>query len=135
MLERYEYISRGEVIYFFYKGEHFATLFDKGTSHQELKHDGSIDDYGWKKKVNESHNDSVALVLSKDQDFDDVKRLLSTDKKAKDLNFDHWSHSQPLGSNRGHLITMFFYNTKDEVKDFIERNNIKIANKFALGLD
>jgi hypothetical protein len=47
MLDRYEHISRGEEIYFFNKGKHFGTLFDKGTRYQELKHDGSIDDYGW----------------------------------------------------------------------------------------
>lgn len=50
MLDRYEHISRGEEIYFFNKGIHFGTLFDKGTRYQELKHDGSIDDYGWMKK-------------------------------------------------------------------------------------
>ena len=35
--------------------------------------------------VNESNNDSVPLVLTSDQDFEEVKRFLSTDKKAKDL--------------------------------------------------
>ena len=85
--------------------------------------------------INESNDDSVPLVLSKDQDFEEVKRFLSTDKKAKDLNFTHWESGRYLGANRGHLITMFFSNTKDEVKDFIERNNIEVANKFAFRID
>lgn len=129
MLDRYDYLSRGEEIYFFNNGKHFATLFDKGTKHQELKHDGTIDDYGWQKKVNESHLDEIEMILSKDQDFDEVKRLLTTDRKAKNLNFTHWASGQPLGSIRGHLITMFFDNPKSEVTDFIQRNDIKIANK------
>ena len=129
MLDRYDYLSRGEEIYFFNNGKHFATLFDKGTKHQELKHDGTIDDYGWQKKVNESHLDEVEVILSKDQDFDEVKKLLITDKKANHLNFTHWASGQPLGSIRGHLITMFFSNTKQELTDFIQRNDIKIANK------
>jgi hypothetical protein len=85
--------------------------------------------------VNESNDDSIPLVLTKNQDFEEVKRLLSTDKKAKDLNFTHWESGRYLGANRGNLITMFFSNTKDEVKDFIERNNIEVANKFAFRID
>jgi hypothetical protein len=50
MLDRYEYMSRGEEIHFFNKGKHFGTLFNKGTRFQELKHDGSLDDKGWIKK-------------------------------------------------------------------------------------
>ena len=50
MLDRYEYLSRGEEIHFFNKGEHFGTLFNKGTRFQELKHNGSLDDKGWIKK-------------------------------------------------------------------------------------
>jgi hypothetical protein len=50
MLDRYEYMSRGEEIHFFNKGKHFGTLFNKGTRYQELKHDGSLDDKGWIKK-------------------------------------------------------------------------------------
>jgi|LakMenEpi03Aug12_release.lakeMendotaPanAssembly.Ray.scaffolds.fasta_scaffold164149_3 hypothetical protein len=50
MLDRYESMSRGEEIYFFNKGKHFGTLFDKGTRFQELRHDGSLDDKGWIKK-------------------------------------------------------------------------------------
>ena len=85
--------------------------------------------------IGESNSDSVPLVLTADQDFEEVKRFLSTDKKAKDLNFTHWESGRYLGANRGHLITMFFSNTKDEVKDFIERNNINVANKFAFLID
>ena len=51
MLDRYEYMSRGEEIHFFDKGKHFGTLFNKGTRFQELKHDGSLDDKGWLNKI------------------------------------------------------------------------------------
>ena len=84
-------------------------------------------------RSNKSLNE-VEMILSKDQDFEDVKRLLRTDKKANILNFTHWSSGQPLGSNRGHLITMFFSNTIEEVANFIQRNDIKIANKSYFGL-
>ena len=79
--------------------------------------------------VNESASAYAEMILAKDQDFDQVKKLLRTDKKANHLNFTHWSHGQPLGSIRGHLITMFFDNPKSEVTDFIQRNGIKVANK------
>jgi hypothetical protein len=134
MKERYESKEDGDNIYFFDKsGNHFGTLFDLGSRYQELRHNGKLDDYGYLKESNS--NNEVEMILSKDQDFDDVKRLLITDKKANNLNFTHWSHGQPLGSIRGHLITMYFYNTKDEVTSFIQRNDIKIANKSNFNLD
>ena len=85
--------------------------------------------------MNESNSNEVEMILSKDQDFDDVKKLLTTDKKANNLNFTHWASGQPLGSIRGNLISMFFGNTKDEVTSFIQRNDIKIANKSNFNLD
>jgi hypothetical protein len=86
--------------------------------------------------LDESSSDEVELILSKDQDFDDVKKLLRTDKKANlTLNFTHWASGQPLGSIRGHLISMFFRNTKNEVASFIVRNDIKVANKSYFDLD
>jgi hypothetical protein len=128
MKERYKTKEDGDSIYFFDKsGNHFGTLFDLGSRYQELRHNGKLDDYGYLKESNS--NNEVEMILSKDQDFDDVKRLLRTDKKANHLNFTHWSHGQPLGSIRGHLITLFFDNPKSEVTDFIQRNDIKIANK------
>ena len=52
MKERYEYASRvfgnTDEIYFFDKGYHFGTLFKEG-SFLELKHDGSLNDLGWRK--------------------------------------------------------------------------------------
>ncbi len=52
MKERYEYASRvfgnTDEIYFFDKRYHFATLFKEG-SVLELKHDGSLNDLGWRK--------------------------------------------------------------------------------------
>jgi hypothetical protein len=127
MKDRYEYKEDRDNIHFFDKsGNHFGTLFDIGSRYQELRHNGKLDDYGYLK---ESASAYTEMILSKDQDFDDVKKLLRTDKKAKNLNFTHWSHGQPLGSIRGHLITMFFDNPKSEVTDFIQRNDIKIANK------
>ena len=85
--------------------------------------------------INESNSDEVEMILSKDQDFDDVKKLLRTDKKANNLNFTYWASGQPLGSIRGNLISMFFGNTKEEVTSFIQRNDIKIANKSNFNLD
>ena len=52
MKERYEYASRAfgntDEIYFFDKGYHFCTLFKEG-NFLELKHDGSLNDLGWRK--------------------------------------------------------------------------------------
>jgi hypothetical protein len=51
MKDRYDFQEEGDMIYFFdKKGNHFGTLFDLGTRYQELKNNGSIDDYGWPKK-------------------------------------------------------------------------------------
>lgn len=86
--------------------------------------------------INESNSDKeVEMILSKDQDFDDVKKLLRTDKKANHLNFTHWASGQPLGSIRGNLISMFFSNPRGEVTSFIVRNDIKVANKSYFDLD
>jgi hypothetical protein len=59
MLDRYDYEEDGDSVYFFdNKGNHFATLFDKGTRYQELKHNGTVSEYGWIKEnkliINES---------------------------------------------------------------------------------
>jgi hypothetical protein len=51
MKDRYDFKEDGDNIYFFNdKRHHFGTLFDVGTRYQELRNDGSIDDYGWMKK-------------------------------------------------------------------------------------
>lgn len=70
----------------------------------------------------------IPLILSKEEDFDRVKRILRTDPQFGDLIFTYWERSQPLGSIRGNLITMYFANTKNEVADFIKAHGIKIAN-------
>lgn len=77
--------------------------------------------------INESESE-VALILSKDEDFERVKKILHTDPKFSKLNFIHWAHGQPLGSVRGHLITMYFLNSKEDILDFIESHDIKVAN-------
>lgn len=42
-LKMYDYEEDGDEIHFFDKGgDHFATLFNKGSSYQELRHDGSV---------------------------------------------------------------------------------------------
>lgn len=62
MKERYDFQEDGDSIYFFNKkGHHFGTLFDVGTRYQELKHDGSINDYGWLKE-------SQDITMTKDSD-------------------------------------------------------------------
>ncbi len=48
MKSRYDFKVNGDEIYFFDKGFHFATLFKEG-SFYELKHDGTLDQYGWRK--------------------------------------------------------------------------------------
>jgi len=49
--DRYDYQEDGDEIYFFNKEDrHFCTMFGVGTRYQELKHDGTIDEYGWPKK-------------------------------------------------------------------------------------
>jgi len=47
MKERYEYDINGDEIYFFDDGYHFGTLYKKGRF-LELRHDGSINEYGWR---------------------------------------------------------------------------------------
>lgn len=47
MQDRYVFKEDGDNIHFFNNGKHFATLFDKGTPYQLIKHDGSLDEYGW----------------------------------------------------------------------------------------
>ena len=83
--------------------------------------------------VNESKE--IELILSNDEDFDRIKKLLRTDKNANDLNFTHWSHGMPLGSAKGKLITMYFANSKEEVEAFINKNSINVANKSNFNLD
>lgn len=48
MLDRYDHEEAGDSIHFFdKKGNHFATLFDRGSRYQELRHNGTVDDKGW----------------------------------------------------------------------------------------
>ena len=50
MKDRYDYQEDGNDIHFFDdNGFHFGTLFDAGTRYQQLRHDGKLDDYGWRK--------------------------------------------------------------------------------------
>lgn len=47
MLDMYDYEEDGDNIHFFDKdGNHFATLFDRGTRYQELRHNGNVDNNG-----------------------------------------------------------------------------------------
>lgn len=50
MLDRYEHEEDDDSVYFFNKGNHFATLFDRGTRYQVIQHDGKLNDYGWIKE-------------------------------------------------------------------------------------
>jgi len=51
MLDRYTHDEDGDSVHFFdKKGNHFATLFDRGTRYQELKHNGTVSEYGWIKE-------------------------------------------------------------------------------------
>lgn len=58
MKDRYESKEDGNNIYFFDKGKHIGTLFDVGTRYQELRHDGSLDDKGW--RINEDLDATVS---------------------------------------------------------------------------
>jgi hypothetical protein len=50
MKDRYKYDEVDDKIHFFNdKGEHFGTLFDKGSRYQELRHNGKLNDKGWLK--------------------------------------------------------------------------------------
>ena len=50
MKDRYDFEEGDDNIHFFDdKGFHFGTLFDVGSRHQELRHDGKINDLGWRK--------------------------------------------------------------------------------------
>jgi len=48
MKRRYDFEVNGDEIYFFDKGFHFGTLFKEGRFY-ELRHDGTLDEYGWRK--------------------------------------------------------------------------------------
>lgn len=59
MKDRYEFKEDGENIHFFNNGNHIATLFDVGTRYQELRHDGTVNDYGYiKEDLNATISDS-----------------------------------------------------------------------------
>lgn len=49
MSDRYIHTIQGDETYYFSKGEHFATLFDDD-SFAEIRHDGTLNDKGWRKK-------------------------------------------------------------------------------------
>ena len=66
MLDRYDHEEAGDSIHFFdKKGNHFATLFDRGTRYQELRHNGTINDKGWLTESEDVLNEdnSMALLL------------------------------------------------------------------------
>jgi hypothetical protein len=47
MMDLYDYEEDGDNIHFFDdKGNHFSTLFDRGTRYQELRHNGNVNDKG-----------------------------------------------------------------------------------------
>ena len=69
MLDRYEHEEDGDSVHFFdKKGNHFATLFDRGTRYQELKHNGTVSEYGWIKEnklvINESDTEKQSTDRS-----------------------------------------------------------------------
>lgn len=47
MKRRYDFEVSGDEIYFFDNGFHFGTLYKEGRFY-ELKHDGTLDEYGWR---------------------------------------------------------------------------------------
>lgn len=49
MEDRYIHTVNGDETYYFNNGEHFATLFDDDRF-PEVKHDGTLDSYAWRKK-------------------------------------------------------------------------------------
>lgn len=53
MKEIYDFEVNGDETYFFDNGFHFATLYKEGRFY-ELKHDGTLDDYGYRKINNEN---------------------------------------------------------------------------------
>lgn len=76
MKDRYEYTQDGNNIHFFNKkGNHFATLFDVGTRHQMLHHDGSLNDKGW--LIEGQRHKPVNHI-------EDIKIDDDSDKKAED---------------------------------------------------
>jgi hypothetical protein len=58
MKDRYESKEDGENLHFFDKGKHIGTLFDLGSRFQELRHDGSLDDKGY--RLNEDLDSTVS---------------------------------------------------------------------------
>jgi len=56
MKRRYDFEVNGDEIYFFDKGFHFGTLFKEGRFY-ELKHDGTLDEYGWRKTDDDENFD------------------------------------------------------------------------------
>lgn len=58
MKDRYVSKEDGDNIHFFDKGKHIGTLFDLGSRYQELRHDGTIDDKGY--RINEDLDATVS---------------------------------------------------------------------------
>lgn len=79
MLDRYEHEEDGDSIHFFNKGNHFATLFDRGTRYQELKHNGTVNAYGWIKEnklvINESSVSGNTMITATGVSGSEVKHL------------------------------------------------------------
>lgn len=81
MLDRYDHEEAGDSIHFFdKKGNHFATLFDRGTRYQELRHNGTVNDKGW---LTEGLNESWPFEDKKHITSEEEKTLFDLLKKKK----------------------------------------------------
>jgi len=78
MKERYKHEKAKEEIYFFDNyGNHFATLFDEGTRYQVLRHNGTLNGYGWIKENKMANGGSIDLVEPYDEEkYTDVRAYL-----------------------------------------------------------
>ncbi len=76
MKDRYDYTEDGDKIYFFdVNGNHFGTLFDVGTRHQQLYHNGKLDDKGWlKEEQRHKKVDHIENIEIKDKSDEDTER-------------------------------------------------------------
>ena len=60
-----------------------------------------------------------------DSNYDDVFR--ATRKMGSDIDYIRYEISKPYGSRRGHMTSMDFNNTKEEVQKFLDKNKLKAS--------
>ena len=110
MLDRYDHEEAGDSIHFFdKKGNHFATLFDRGTRYQELRHNGTVNDKGWLTESEDVLNEDNSILKEASTKIDNLT-IKSTKKGVEIIRTDY------NGGLPAEEITIF----KNEIAELID---------------